>query len=202
MLSAEHTSLQHRLVQQLVSIREKEMNYMLSRYQTVGTQTALLGGFTVSTLSVGLNPAYYRAQQIAQSLFVVTTIIVACAAVNVILCTVLIANWAPGLALRGPTGSVARAYHAVRAERTQIMVHFFVVVVGFVWQTIMAIWYFLLPNQPDLNKVTGASGQERNQGAHDLVPTAILCSCIGGAMLTSAFLSADAPRTTPPSMTE
>ena len=61
MLSAEHTSLQHRLVQQLVSIREKEMNYMLTLYEVVGTQSALVAGFTVSTLSVGLNPTYTRA---------------------------------------------------------------------------------------------------------------------------------------------
>ena len=51
MLSAEHLALQHRLVQQLVSIREREMNYMLSRYETIGTQAALLAGFAISSLS-------------------------------------------------------------------------------------------------------------------------------------------------------
>ena len=29
------------------------------------------------------------------------------------------------------------------------MVHFFIVIIGFVWQTIVAIWYFLLPNNQD-----------------------------------------------------
>ena len=94
-----------------------------------------------------------------------------------------IVNWAPGLALRGKTGSVARAYHAVRAERTQIMVHFFIVVIGFVFQTIVAIWYFLLPNNPSATQANGAGGL-------NLVPPAVIVSFIAGCMLLSTLLYA------------
>ena len=56
MLSAEHLALQHRLVQQLVATREREMNYMLGRYQAIGTQSALVSGFAIGTLT-NLAPA-------------------------------------------------------------------------------------------------------------------------------------------------
>ena len=41
---------------------------------------------------------------------------------HVILCTVFVCNWAPGLALRGPTGSMSRAYDATRGERRHLHV--------------------------------------------------------------------------------
>ena len=51
MLSAEHTALQHRLVQQLASIRQQEMDYMLARYNSIATQAALIAGFGMASFS-------------------------------------------------------------------------------------------------------------------------------------------------------
>ena len=63
------------------------------------------------------------------------------------------------------------------------MVHFFIVVIGFVFQTIVAIWYFLLPNNPSATQANGAGGL-------NLVPPAVIVSFIAGCMLLSTLLYA------------
>ena len=135
MLSAEHHALQHRLVQQLVSIREREMNYMLNRYQTIGTQAALIAGFCLSSITISLSPS--DNEPVLLSIFFITTMTTVIACIHVILCTVFVGNWAPGLALRGPTGSMARAYDATRGERKQIYIFFFVALFCFTLQTLV-----------------------------------------------------------------
>lgn len=51
MLSAESTALQRRLVLELATLRQQELNYLVQRYQSVGTQAALVGGFSISLLT-------------------------------------------------------------------------------------------------------------------------------------------------------
>ncbi|KAJ8602943.1 hypothetical protein CTAYLR_001527 [Chrysophaeum taylorii] len=139
MLSAEHISLQSRLVQQLIAIREKEMNYMLARYDAVGTQAALLAGFAVSSLT-SLTPSEDDVSNTVEYLFYISSVVTIIACVHVILSTMAVSNWAPGLALRGPTGSMARAYDAARSERTPINCSFVVAVVAFAVQTTLAVY--------------------------------------------------------------
>ena len=51
MLCAEEVALQARLVQQLATVRKTELDYLLARFQSVGTQAALVCGFTMSSLT-------------------------------------------------------------------------------------------------------------------------------------------------------
>ena len=51
MLNAEHIALESRLVQQMVAIREREMQSMLDRYTAIGTQASLLAGFAITSLT-------------------------------------------------------------------------------------------------------------------------------------------------------
>ena len=56
MLSAEHVALQSRLVQQLVTVRQREMDTILARYSALGTQASLLAGFAITSLTA-LSPS-------------------------------------------------------------------------------------------------------------------------------------------------
>ena len=51
MLSAEHYALESATVQQLLRIREAEVNYYKDRFQSVTIQSALIAGLTVTTLT-------------------------------------------------------------------------------------------------------------------------------------------------------
>ncbi|KAL1499815.1 hypothetical protein AB1Y20_012500 [Prymnesium parvum] len=141
MLSAEHLALQSRLVQQLVAVRQKEMDYMLMRYQSIGTQAALICGFSISSLTgLDLNPSSKMVSIIVAHLFYISSFICILANIHVILTTLFVCNWAPGLALRGPTGSMSRAFDSTRAERTMVNVCFCIGMLAFAIQTVLAVW--------------------------------------------------------------
>ena len=62
------------------------------------------------------------------------------ASMHVIMCTMYVCNWAPRLALRGPSGSLQRAFVATKSEKVQINVIFTIGVISFAAQTIFAVW--------------------------------------------------------------
>ena len=139
MLSAEHLALQSRLVQQLLTIRQREMDIMLARYQSIGTQAALIMGFSISSLT-GFIIADPKEWGTASHLYYFFTFSSILASLHVILTTVFVCNWAPSLALRGPTGSMTRAFDATRVERRQVNVWFCVGLVAFVLQCVVIVW--------------------------------------------------------------
>ena len=139
MLSAEHLALQSRLVQQLVAVRQKEMDYMLQRYQSIGTQAALICGFSISSLT-GLTPSAPDVAPAVSHLFYISTFVCILTEMHVILTTLFVCNWAPGLALRGPTGSMSRAFDATRGERMQVSMSFCIGIFAFGVQTVLAVW--------------------------------------------------------------
>ena len=55
MLSAEHWALEHKAVQSLLSIRQREVEYITQRFNSLGTQSSLVAAL-VCTLLVGLDP--------------------------------------------------------------------------------------------------------------------------------------------------
>ena len=106
MLSAEHLALQSRLVQQLAQVKQKEIDYLLMRYQAIGTQAALITATAMQTL-VSLDPANQDQVPVAVTwVFFTASLWCVMLMLFVILSTLYIGNWAPGLALRGPTLSL------------------------------------------------------------------------------------------------
>ena len=110
MLSAEHLALETRLVQQLIAVQQREMDSTLSNLGSIGTQAALLASCSTGMLAgipfhgkVHVYPAGFTA------FYAISTLCIgACG--HVLLSTMYVCNWAPSLALNGPTGSVTRAY--------------------------------------------------------------------------------------------
>jgi len=140
MLNAEHVALESRLVSQMVNIRQREMDVLLERYTAIGTQAALLSGFAISQLT-GVDPSTSEhVGELETYFFYTTSLTCVLSSMHVVMCTMYICNWAPRLALRGPTGSISRAYGATRSEKRQINGVFTLGTISFAMQTVMSIW--------------------------------------------------------------
>ena len=57
MLNAERHALERRLAQQLMTIRQKEIDYMLGCYSSIGLEAALVAGFAIGTMTNIVNPS-------------------------------------------------------------------------------------------------------------------------------------------------
>ncbi len=139
MLNAEHVALESRLVSQMVSIRQREMDVLLERYTAIGTQASLLAGFAISQLG-SLNPSDPDVSEPITYLFYTTSLVCVLSSMHVVMCTMYVCNWAPRLALRGPSGSISRAYGATRSEKHQINLVFTTGTISFAMQTALAVW--------------------------------------------------------------
>ena len=117
MLAAENKALQSRLVQQLASLRQQELDYLVSRYQSIGTQAALVGGFSLQLLAQVASEQPKAEEHDRTPLLVIHTFysssyLSLLSSVHAVIICLFCSNWAPGLALRGPTGAMTRALKA------------------------------------------------------------------------------------------
>jgi hypothetical protein len=86
MLNAEHVALESRLVQQMVAIRQRELEQQLSRYTAIGTQASLLAGFAIGVLS-SLTPSDGNTTQMTQTIFYLSSVLCVLCAMHVVACT-------------------------------------------------------------------------------------------------------------------
>lgn len=107
MLYADKNALRTNLKVNLLRIRERELTFYTNNCLSISTQAALLAGFAWFGLTeVPWEP---DANEIVQSVYlVVTTLIMGLQMLTVVNAT-LVAILGPGLALRGPDGSMHKA---------------------------------------------------------------------------------------------
>lgn len=139
MLSAEHMALEHQAVQQLLGIRHQEVSYMTDRFNAIGTQSSLLAGFIVTTLTA-VSAADPGTTEWVRQTFWASSALSLMFSLHCVLCSTFAAVWGPGLALRGPTGSVSKAYFNMVRERQHIMISYVLSLLFFVVQSIMAFY--------------------------------------------------------------
>ena len=51
MINAEHLALENEAFQKLQSLRQQEVHFFSDRFNTLGTQSALIGGFVISSFT-------------------------------------------------------------------------------------------------------------------------------------------------------
>lgn len=88
----------------LLSIRQQELNYYINMNITIGTQAALIGGFTYNIFTQNFyeKTTYYG--WLFQDICWVVSAGTIAASVHVIVTTTLVQILGPGLALHGPVG--------------------------------------------------------------------------------------------------
>ena len=128
MLQAKKSALQATLTQSVVELQNSELTYFYNNFGTISTLAAVLGGFSLSGLIIStryngwmmgvgsgvkstLIVLYYAFAALAIGFCLITAVI--CTAVNV---------RGPGLALRGPDGSLAVALEQMRKYQKHVNV--------------------------------------------------------------------------------
>ena len=118
MLSAEHFALENEVVRNVLRIRQDEIQFFLDRFNSLITTSALIAGFTVTSLTALNNEAFsgydtnqtvvqaddiYR--QMEKPYLYAGAATIAFSLNSILTCT-FASIWGPSLALRGPNGSV------------------------------------------------------------------------------------------------
>lgn len=156
MLCAEEVALQARLVQQLATVRKTELDYLLARFQSVGTQAALVCGFTMSSLTqLSATDPDPKASTLTVHAFYFTSFVGLLAGLHTVVVTLFLCTWSPGLALRGPTGSMAKALDAARKQRKHVDHAFVLALFAFMLQTFFAVWVLALNSGEEGDNVDG-----------------------------------------------
>jgi hypothetical protein len=114
MLLADKYDLQERLKLNLLQIEDKELNFYTQNCYTVGTQAALISGFAFSAIVEArdmdnITPAFKTSWSIVTVLAMIFDLMCVVKAMQ-------LSIMAPGLALRGPEGSMTRAVMVMRGE--------------------------------------------------------------------------------------
>ncbi len=126
--------------QQLVSIRQSEIQYYTNVNVAIGTQAALIGGFTYGIFTQNQpNEDHSYAKRCMTGYYIASAITIACA-VHVIINTMLLQVMGPGLALNGPIGSMARAAEGMKIEQNQVTYAFTVMMIFFSIATTLSFW--------------------------------------------------------------
>jgi len=112
MLYADKRALETNLKVSLLSIREKELNFYVTNCQSIGTQAAMLAGFAFAGLMQPLPPE----PEVLRVLFLVSTVSALGLQLVTVVTTTLLSMLAPGLALRGPDGSMHAAVDGMVEE--------------------------------------------------------------------------------------
>jgi len=120
MLWADKRALETNLKLSLLQIRERELNFYTNNCLAISTQSALLAGFAYAALMPGISLG--DAGGVAAHLYPVRLMYLTCAVsalglqLITVVSTTLLSMLGPGLALRGPDGSMHTAVDGMVVE--------------------------------------------------------------------------------------
>jgi len=138
MLFADKRALETNLKVNLLAIREKELNYCTQNCLAIGTQSALLAGFAYSGLTQVAIP-HDRAYPLKLAYLLVTTTAM-CFELIAVLNTTLLSMMGPGLALRGPDGSMHPAVDGMLEEYHTAYLSFLLGLIFFHFSAALFAW--------------------------------------------------------------
>mmetsp|Transcript_24868 Transcript_24868/g.77388 ORF Transcript_24868/g.77388 Transcript_24868/m.77388 type:complete len:302 (-) Transcript_24868:187-1092(-) len=138
MLYADKRALETNLKVSLLQIREKELNFYTQNCLAVGTQAALLAGFAYAGLtqvSVPKDKPY-----LVKLLYLLFTTGAMSFELIAVLNTTLLSMLGPGLALRGPDGSMHKAVDGMMYEYRKAFFTFGLGLIAFHFSALMFGW--------------------------------------------------------------
>ena len=120
MLASKKAALQATLTQDVVAMQNTEMDFFYSNFSSINTMSAVVGGFAFSGLVIGTSyTGFFVDYNVGTKYFVVQAFYISAALsisfcmLTCIVCTALNVR-GPGLALRGPEGSLRKAVDLMR----------------------------------------------------------------------------------------
>lgn len=141
MLAADKLLLQANVKQRGTQLREKELNLFNENFNAVGTQSAVLAGFAMTSFAeIDLPHNAFYAQKACLHLFVTVSI---CANLLCTASTTFVSVWGSGKALRGKDGSMDKAVDGMLAERAFIFACFGVGLITTLLALMSAAWILM-----------------------------------------------------------
>mmetsp|Transcript_30949 Transcript_30949/g.39851 ORF Transcript_30949/g.39851 Transcript_30949/m.39851 type:complete len:212 (-) Transcript_30949:761-1396(-) len=122
MLAADKLLLQSNLRQNAIKLKEKEFMLHHDNFSNVGTQAAVLAGFTVTGLIEFSMPK--ETNRLLQFFYYVSVVLSLAMNLSCVSATTALSVMGTSLALRGPDGSMVRAVDGMYLERAQIFATF------------------------------------------------------------------------------
>jgi len=141
MLAADKLLLQSNVKQRAIQLREKELNLFNDNFNAVGTQSAVLAGFAMTSFAeIDLPHNAFYAQKACLHLFVTISI---CANLMCTASTTFVSVWGSGKALRGKDGSMFEAVDGMNDERAFIFTCFGVGLITTLLALMSAAWILM-----------------------------------------------------------
>lgn len=142
MIKAQHDKLLQEANQQILEIRNMEISYYSECFNNFSTQSALIAGFVLQSLT-NLNLAQAQKSRVvtwASVFYWISVAVLTATSMHCILCASICNIYAPGLALRGPTGSMVRAVEGMIEEQLHIVRAFMWSIGSFAVAIVMFCW--------------------------------------------------------------
>ena len=139
MLRAEQLALIQQANQQLLNIRELELNYFCQAFQNLGTISSLLAGFSLAAIT-SLDAVSFECSEVWRAGFWISVAICMGSSLHCVLTASFTTIFGSGLALRGPTGSMVRAVDGMLAEKESIYNSFIIAICSFMAMTFTLSW--------------------------------------------------------------
>eukprot|EP00741_Cyanophora_paradoxa_P007412 tig00001128_g7171.t1 len=139
MLAADKQALESSLKKSSLQIRERELNFFTSNFSALATQAALLAGFSYTGLQIDFPDLDARMMLLRALYYFISTMSMGLNLLTV--CNATFCNmFGPGLALRGPDGSMHRAVDGMNYERNWTFKFFCAGMVSFHISGISLAW--------------------------------------------------------------
>lgn len=149
MLSAKKTRLEAAVREDLVMFQNSELEYFYNNYASIGTMAAIIAGFAYSAVAVEEDMLSGQKSFAGCDYLVSLYYGCACAAMGAALVTLITTTllniYGPGLALRGPEGSLKRAVDGMRTFMSDVARMFYFSIVCFLLTA--GVWTLLVINK-------------------------------------------------------
>jgi hypothetical protein len=143
MLAADRLLLETNMKQRAIQLREKELNLFVENFSAVGTQAAVMAGFTTTCLiEISIPETVHFIPKTLLHFFAIFSI---CTNLTCVSLSTIVSVWGSGKALRGKEGSMDEAVDGMSSERNLIFKCFGFGLIGNMCTIMCASWILMEP---------------------------------------------------------
>jgi len=137
---ANQKQLSQTINQGVLGIRQSEIDYYSNLCRVFGSQAALIGGFTYGNLAQNTINTSSRFSSTYCAIYYTLASATIGLSIHLILVTMLVQVYGPGLSINGPLGSMTRAAQGMKIESNEIIFAWLLLMLSFVLATVFLFY--------------------------------------------------------------
>lgn len=137
---ANQKQLSQTINQGVLGIRQSEIDYYSNLCRVFGSQAALIGGFTYGNLAQNTFNTSGRYSETYRAVYYTLASATIGLSIHLILVTMLVQVYGPGLSINGPLGSMTRAAQGMKIESNEIIFVWLLLMLSFVLATVFLFY--------------------------------------------------------------